>query len=379
MGSPHPIIGLITQPKGYLVDAANFCWRPGAVKYLKYTTTVIGAYSVPDWYEALDRLVAVGHLSMGSMADAQFRASEAAILDQENAGIDVITGGEMQRRTHNRHSPPNAMLNYFWQKIPAFQGSTKPKPITPYDPNVYHPAAACRARIGHNIDLGLVDEFKMVSSLSDRPVKITMTGPHMLAKVAFDEYYNDITKMMADFGKLLHHNFKLLAEAGCKHIQIDEPLFTLADDAEVCAAVDVINAAIQGLPGDIHTSMHICQGNYAVGKEYDGQIGHRYFDAGRYKADLVCNIETTSYLIEHDMTSHYEGLLGDHQLGVGAVDVQDPKVESGETVAARIREYKWLAPEQTIITSSCGFNHLPRTVAFGKLRAMSEAKRILGG
>jgi 5-methyltetrahydropteroyltriglutamate--homocysteine methyltransferase len=125
--------------------------------------------------------------------------------------------------------------------------------------------------------------------------------------------------------------------------------------------------------------MHICQGNYAVGKEYDGQIGHRYFDVGRYKADLVCKIETTSYLIEHDMTSHYEGLLGDHQLGVGAVDVQDPKVESGETVAARIREYKWLAPEQTIITSSCGFNHLSRTVAAGKLRAMSEAKRILGG
>ena len=79
------------------------------------------------------------------------------------------------------------------------------------------------------------------------------------------------------------------------------------------------------------------------------------------------------------MTSHYEGLLGDHQLGVGAVDVQDPKVESGETVAARIREYKWLAPEQTIITSSCGFNHFTRHIVLGKLRAMTEAKVILGG
>jgi 5-methyltetrahydropteroyltriglutamate--homocysteine methyltransferase len=84
-------------------------------------------------------------------------------------------------------------------------------------------------------------------------------------------------------------------------------------------------------------------------------------------------------LIEHDMTHHYEGLLGNHQLGVGAVDVQDPDVESGETVAARIVKYKWLEPEQTIITSSCGFNHLPRSTAAGKLRAMTEAKRILGG
>jgi 5-methyltetrahydropteroyltriglutamate--homocysteine methyltransferase len=68
------------------------------MRYPKYATTVIGAYSVPDWYEALDRLVAVGQLSMASMVDAQFRASEAAILDQENAGTDVITGGEMNRR-----------------------------------------------------------------------------------------------------------------------------------------------------------------------------------------------------------------------------------------------------------------------------------------
>src|SRR6202166_1794567 len=193
--------------------------RRGLLKYPKYATTVIGAYSVPDWFEPLDRLLAVGQLSMASMADAQFRAGQAAVLDQELAGIDVVTGGEMHRRTHNRHSPPNAMLNHFWQRIPAFQGSTKPKPITPYDPNVFHPAATCRGPIQHNIDLGLVDEFKAVTALTRRPVKITMTGPHMLAAVAYDEYYNDTPRMMADFGKLLRQNFQKLTAAGCTHIQ----------------------------------------------------------------------------------------------------------------------------------------------------------------
>jgi 5-methyltetrahydropteroyltriglutamate--homocysteine methyltransferase len=348
-------------------------------RYPKFATTVIGAHSVPDWYEALDRLVAVGQLGMASLADAQYRASQAAVLDQENAGIDVITGGEMHRRTHNRHSPPNAMLNHFWQKIPAFQGGTRPKPITPHDPNVFHPAATCRARIQDNIDLGLVDEFKTVSALTRRPVKITMTGPHMLAAVAYDDHYNDIARMMDDLGKLLRHNFRMLAQAGCKHIQVDEPLFTMADDREVEAAVEAINLAIEGLPADIHVSTHICQGNYAVGKEYDAQIGHRYFDVGRYKADLVCKIACASYLIEYDMAPHYQGLLHNQQLGVGAVDVQDPKIESGEIVAGRIRANSWLSPEQTIITSSCGFNHLPRNVAFGKLQAMTQAKHILGG
>jgi 5-methyltetrahydropteroyltriglutamate--homocysteine methyltransferase len=185
--------------------------------------------------------------------------------------------------------------------------------------------------------------------------------------------------MMMDISKLLRRNFRLLAAAGCGNIQIDEPLFTMSDDAEVEAAVVAINSAIEGLPKEIHVSMHICQGNYAVGKEYDAQIGHRYFDTGRYKADKVCKIECSSYLIEYDMAYHYEGMLGDRQLGVGAVDVQDPKVETGEVVAERILANRWLAPEQTIITSSCGFNHLPRQTAMGKMIAMTEAKRILGG
>ena len=91
-------------------------------QYAPYTTTVVGAHSVPRWYEVLDRLVSLGQLAEGDFADAQLRATQAAILEQEIAGVDVITGGEMHRRRHNRHAPPNAMLNHFWQKIPSFQG-----------------------------------------------------------------------------------------------------------------------------------------------------------------------------------------------------------------------------------------------------------------
>ena len=348
-------------------------------RYPKFTTTVIGAHSVPRWYEAFDRLVAAGQLTAGDFADAQLRATQAAILEQEVAGIDIITGGELHRRTHNRHSPPNAMLNHFWQKIPSFRGETKPKPITPHDPNVFHPAAICRGPILETVDLGLVSEFQTVSSFAKKPVKITMTGPHLLAAVAFDEFYNDTGRMMDAFGKLLHQNFKKLAAAGCKHIQIDEPYFTPSAEGEVAKAVEVTNAAIEGLPEDVHVMVHICQGNYAVGPDYDGQIGHRYFDVGRYKADLISQIDCDGYLIEHDMAPHFEKFLGDKQLGIGAVDVQSPNVETGEQVVERIKAHAWLAPERTIITSSCGFNHLPRHIALGKLRAMTEAKAILTG
>ncbi len=180
--------------------------------YAKYATTVVGSYSVPRWYEALEKQVEAGILSKADMADAQFRATQAAILDQETAGIDIVTGGEMHRRTNNRHAPPNAMLDFFWEKIPGFSNETRPKRITSKDPNVLHPAAVCTGPIRY-ADLGLADEYRMVSNYAYKEVKVTMTGPHMLAKVAWDEHYGDISKMMQDLAKVLNRNFRDLEAA----------------------------------------------------------------------------------------------------------------------------------------------------------------------
>lgn len=344
------------------------------ITYSKYTTTVVGSYSVPGWYESLEKQVEAGALPEAEMKDAQYRATQAAIMDQENAGIDIITGGEMHRRTNNRHAPPNAMLNFFWGKMPGFSKKTRPKKITELDPNVFHPAAVCTGPVQY-ADLGLVEEYKMVSTYAQRDVKITMTGPHMLAKVAWDEYYGDLTRMMGDLAEVINRNFKDLRKAGCKYVQIDEPLFAVSIDREVEAAVEAINLAIDGLEG-MSVHMHVCQGNYAVGPDYDGQIGHRYF-TGRYPAEQISRIKCDVLLIEHDMTRHYEGLLDNKYLAVGAVDVQDPDVETPEVIAERIQRYRWLSPEQTLITSSCGMNHLPRHVAYEKMKSMAEAKRIL--
>jgi len=200
----------------------------------------------------------------------------------------------------------------------------------------------------------------------------------MLAKVAWDEHYGDIGKMMQNLAKVMNRNFKDLEKAGCKYIQIDEPLFAISDAPEVEAAVEAINLSTDGLK-NVSVQVHICQGNYAVGPDYDGQIGHRYFDTGRYPAELICKINCDALLIEHDQTDKYEGLLGNKYLAVGAVDVQDFNVESAATIGERITKYSWLSPEQTLITSSCGMNHLPRHIAFGKLKAMAAAKEFLKG
>jgi len=344
----------------------------------KYTTTVVGAHSVPRWYEALEKQVEAGALSQGEMADAQFRASQAAISDQDAAGIDVVTGGEMHRRTNNRHAPPNAMLNFFWQKIPGFSGETRPKPITPKDENVTHPGAVLTGKVGYG-DLGLVDEFRMVSRFARGEPKVTMTGPHMLAKVAHDEHYGDIAAFMMDLAEVINRNFKALEEAGCRHVQIDEPLFAAVDRPEVEAAVEAVNRAFDGV--GMSKWVHICQGNYSVSEEFDhgDQIGHRYFDFGDYPADAIVRIDCDALMVEYDFADRYEGVLNNQQLAIGAADVQSKQVESPEQIVERVEAQGWLTPEQTLITSSCGMNHLPREVAFGKLKAMADAGAALRG
>lgn len=354
-----------------------------------YTTTVVGAHSVPRWFEVLDAQVRAGTISRDDMLDAQWRASQGALLDQEAAGIDVVNGGELHRRRHNRHSPPNAMLNHFWERLPGFARDpdadaellTRPMPITPKDPNVFHPAAVCTGPIRY-ADLGLVEEFVFVARYASDPerVKVTMTGPHALARITWDEYYGDLGTLMMELAKVINRNLRDLQDAGCRHIQLDEPLFAMGGirREEVRAAVEASNQCWEGISA--FRWQHLCQGNYAVGPHYDGQIGHRYFDVEEYPVDLACQLDCDAIMNEGDMTPLYEGQLGNQQLAIGLVDVQDLNVESPEALLERLDAWAgWLEPERTLITSSCGMNHLPRHIANQKLEAMAGAKTLLLG
>ena len=136
-----------------------------------------------------------------------------------------------------------------------------------------------------------------------------MTGPHMLAKVAYDEHYGDIAKMMSDFGKLLRLQFRRCWPTPAASTSSSTSRFSRCPSTpRSIAAVDAINHGDRGFARRHPcTSTHICQGNYAVGKEYDAQIGHRYFDIGRYKADSCLQDRMLPLIsIEHDMTHHYE-------------------------------------------------------------------------
>ena len=344
--------------------------------YPKYASMSLGPYSVPRWFGLLQQLLDEGQASYADIADAQLRATQAALIDMGAAGLDVVTSGEMHRRLNNRNAPVDAMINYFTRMIPAFSSELKSRSVFPGDSEIQCQVPTCMEKVSHESDLGLVQEFEIAGGFTDRDVKITMTGPHMLAHMVWDEHYGDPDAFMADLAKLMNLNFKRLARAGCKILQLDEWLLSSSSQLELPAAVDAINVAIEGV--DLSVQVHLCQGNYTEHDAYEGMLGHRHGnDPAAGFAALVSDIECEVFSVEHDMAQLFEGHLGNKYLALGAADVQSLDIESPEEIAECIGQYRWLAPEQTLLTTSCGMNCLPRHIAFEKLKAVVQAKRLL--
>ena len=344
------------------------------------TTSVVGSYTVPDWFEALGHAVERGEITPEVFRDAKEVAARAAIKDQERAGVDVITDGELFRRSDNRHGPPNAMINYFTAKIPGFSDEIRRREnISPVDPSAFHPAPVVVDEL-QPANLGLTEELSFLRQHTDRPVKITMTGPHMFAKIAWNEFYASDKDLAFALARIINAEFCRLDEAGCDFIQLDEPLFWLMPQ-DLSWAIEAVNACFEGV-ARAKRGLHLCQGNYNV--DPTAHVGRRLFP-GDYKAifpqileakvDQLVTVSVSVGIEELEVFPMYQAEI---EVGVGIVDVQNHRIESAEEVADRIRlALKYVPPERLVLNPDCGLNHLPRHVAFGKLSAMSTAAKMV--
>ena len=184
---------------------------------------------------------------------------------------------------------------------------------------------------------------------------------------------------MADLGKLLRHNFKMLAAAGCQHIQIDEPLFTMSDEQRGRGRASMRSTSrSKACPTTSTSRSHICQGNYAVGKEYDAQIGHRYFDAGRYKADWSARSSARPIWSSMTWRTTTRACSATGSSASARSTCRIPRSRPGKP---------WPSASEACVAGA-GADHrhqllrLQSSAAADRLRqaqAMTEAKRILGG
>jgi 5-methyltetrahydropteroyltriglutamate--homocysteine methyltransferase len=337
---------------------------------------------VPDWFAALAEAVADGRTPAEAFADAKAWAARAAVKDQERAGVDVVSDGELFRRDDNRFGPPNAMINYFAAKIPGFSGELRMKTgITPVAREAGLPAPVVVDEL-RPAPLGLIDELAFSRETTGRRVKIAMTGPHMFACVAWDEHYGSREALASAMAEVVNAELRALDAAGCDVIQLDEPiLWFLTEDQEW--GIRCINKCFEDVR-NAQRALHLCQGNY--NPDPDQHIGLRIFPSP-FEAilPLLDGAEVDSVLLAFsglgvDELAPLRDFPRDKSYGVGAIDVQRHEVESAQDVARTLEEVGTaLAGCDLIAVPDCGLNHLPRDIAFAKLRALAQGAALVRG
>lgn len=327
-------------------------------------TTVIGSYSLPRWLEHVRESHKTGKLSDTDLEEAHDNAVKSCLKDQELAGVDIVTDGELRRET---------MVYFFNRHIKGFRLYGPLRPIGTRDPSIQMPDPVVEAKVARG-DLPLVPHWTFAQAHSTKPVKVCVTGPHMLAKRATNEAYASDRELGFDLAQILNAELRDLVRAGCRFIQIDEPVWVGYPDEVKAWAAEAFNRTVEGLPAKI--TLHICYGNYQRQRLFPGTYRDLFpaaLDANA--SQLVLEFAVNDF----EDFEHLAGQLPEHvELGLGVIDVKTDAIESPELVAGRIRRaLKALPPERLYVNSDCGLKFTRREIAFAKLRAMTAGAALV--
>jgi 5-methyltetrahydropteroyltriglutamate--homocysteine methyltransferase len=328
-------------------------------------TTVIGSYSLPRWLEHVREAHRAGLLTDADLEEAHDNAVKACLKDQELAGVDLITDGELRRET---------MVYFFNRHIRGFRLYGPPKPIGTLDPSIQMPDPVVEARVERG-DLPLVPHWRFAQAHTSRPVKVCVTGPHMLAKRAHNRAYASDRELVFDLAAILNAELRDLVQAGCRFIQVDEPVWVGYPQEVRAWAVEAFNRTVAGLePARI--ALHICYGNYRRRRLFPGtyrDLMPAVFGARAHQLLLEFAVDDMAQF--DDVAAR---LPKEMQLGLGVVDVKTDEVETPETVAGRVRRaLRRLAPDRLWLCPDCGLKFTRQAVAYAKLRAMAAGAALV--
>ena len=328
-------------------------------------TTVIGSYSLPKWLEQARESHAAGKLTDAELGEAHDNAVKSCLKDQELAGVDVVTDGELRRET---------MIYFFNRHIKGFRLYGPMKPIGTLDPSVQMPDPVVEGTVARG-DMPLIDHWRFAQAHSTRLVKVCVTGPHMLAKRAHNEAYRTDRELVLDLAAVLNTELRELVEAGCRFIQVDEPVWVGYPEEVRAWAVEAFNRTVEGL-APAKVTLHVCYGNYQRKRLFPGtyrELMPAMFDA--HTTQLVLEFAVTEMRQLDEVAA---GLPKHMELGLGIVDVKTDDVETPAEVAAKIRRaLARIPPDRLWLNPDCGFKFTRRDIAFAKLRAMAAGAALV--
>lgn len=328
-------------------------------------TTVVGSYPVPDW------------LRHAPSEQALVDATRVVLATQERGGIDLVCDGELYRFDIN-HPDTNGMIEYFVKPMRGVRAD-----IGFGEWLAYAQASGMRFRsrppgvvegaVGAGT-LNLQLPCARARALAARPLKFTVTGPHMLAKTLHDLHYRDPERLAHAIADVLAEQMPHL---DADVVQLDEAnLPGHADEWRWAAAA--VNKVLRAVPGRARAAVHLCFGNYGGQSIQKGTWARLVEYLNALEADHI--VMETAHRPPEELAVFKE-LRPGLGLGLGVVDVKRTEIESPEAIARALeRAEKLLGADRVkYIHPDCGFWMLPRSVADGKIAALVRGRDLYLG
>lgn len=331
-------------------------------------TTLVGSYPQPGWLVNRDILLASGPPRVrmrevwrppeALLQEAQDDATLVALHDQERAGIDIVSDGEIRRESYFNHFA-TALDGIDVDNPGTIPGRTgKPTLV----PRVVGP-------IRRNAPVQVRD-VAFLRAHTEKPIKITVPGAFTMAKMALDEHYRDQEALIMAYAKVLNEELREMKAAGADVIQIDEPHMQAHPMEAGRFGVAAIDRTLEGIDGP--SVVHLCFGYAYVVR--DKPSGYSFLpELDNCRATAV-SIEAAQPKLDPAILAR----LPSKQVMFGVIDLGNQEVETPDVIAERLRgALRHISPDRLIAAPDCGMKYLPRSVAFGKLKALVAGTEIV--
>ena len=333
-----------------------------------FPTTLVGSYPQPEWL--IDRKKLAGRfpprvrarelwrVEPAVLQEAQDDATVLAIRAQEEAGLDIITDGEIRRESYsNRFATALEGVDIDNPGM-ALDRSGHPNPV---------PRIIGKIRRRHPVE---VQDLLFLKKHTAKTTKITVPGPFTMSQQAQNDYYKSEEEAAMDYAAAVNAEIRDLFAAGADIVQVDEPYMQARPEKARQYGLKALNRALEGIEGT--TAVHICFGYAAI--IHQRPSGYSFLPELAGCSCRQVSIETAQSNLD---TAVLQTLPG-KKIMVGCIDLADMKVETPQNVVERIKKaLPYVPKENVILAPDCGMKYLPRDVALGKMKAMVEAARIL--
>ena len=331
-------------------------------------TTVVGSYPQPDWlvdraaleHHGVPRVSAhdIWRVSEAWREQAQDDATVVAIREMERAGIDIVSDGEIRRESYsNRFALALDGIDAEHPgQVGRSGGGTTPVPRV----------------VGPIRRRGPVElrDAEFLLAHATHATKITLPGPFTLSQQAENACYADEEELAMDYAVAVNQELHALKASGVDVVQLDEPWVRTAPNKAARYGVKAINRALDGIPGP--TIVHLCFGYAAMVRNKPS--GYAFLPQLADCAAQQISIEAAQPRLDLGVLQDLSGKT----IVLGVLDLDDPVVETAETVAARLRQgLRHIPAERLVAAPDCGMKYLPRATAFGKLQALAAGAAIV--